>query len=548
MKKLFTLISAVALGCMGFNASAQSLGEITLLDPTGKYCTPIATLYFGYNEDVELVDPIGDEYDQHIMIDGTFNGSAIEAEMFEATFYDDVSYKATSCLAVYLYTVTGMEPGTLTLDIPEGVVKGTKSGYLNPAETLEFVMMNSVNSFTVSPEADKTYNPDSLSEVTLTFPGNISLSPSESEISLVYNFDTNNPTLLTSEFVTIEGKTLSLKLNNLSNGNWTIIVPEGYLFIEGTDETLINSALRLDYKVWEGMSSATLLSPEELLMTTLDAPVELTWNYETVSASEAGLKAFFSCDAANVYLLPVPDDAFSFITYTPGEEGGPSLQEGDLSGTILKIDLSSFAEYLVSGYYFTLDIPAGIVESNKGENPQQSFYFSYLEFFDGAAEMTIDGNIMKITWPTAAELDCNFEKDILLLNSEGEKTILNFTDFSHPDGQIELIDWTVLTLNLADLNLAEGTYTLIIPEASVIIYPYEYNWTDRLINLPEEFTFRYDGNNFTTAVELVKAINENIYRVYDMQGINLLNTADINSVKQLPAGLYIINGKKVFIK
>jgi len=38
------------------------------------------------------------------------------------------------------------------------------------------------------------------------------------------------------------------------------------------------------------------------------------------------------------------------------------------------------------------------------------------------------------------------------------------------------------------------------------------------------------------------------YIVYDLQGTLRLKTANIDEVKQLPAGLYIVNGKKVLIR
>lgn len=38
------------------------------------------------------------------------------------------------------------------------------------------------------------------------------------------------------------------------------------------------------------------------------------------------------------------------------------------------------------------------------------------------------------------------------------------------------------------------------------------------------------------------------YIVYDLQGVMRISTADLDEVKQLPAGVYIVNGKKILIK
>ena len=38
------------------------------------------------------------------------------------------------------------------------------------------------------------------------------------------------------------------------------------------------------------------------------------------------------------------------------------------------------------------------------------------------------------------------------------------------------------------------------------------------------------------------------YRVYNLQGILVLDTSDETRINSLPAGLYIINGRKILIK
>jgi len=38
------------------------------------------------------------------------------------------------------------------------------------------------------------------------------------------------------------------------------------------------------------------------------------------------------------------------------------------------------------------------------------------------------------------------------------------------------------------------------------------------------------------------------YIVYDLQGVLRMKTANLDEVKQLPSGLYIVNGKKVLIR
>ena len=48
-------------------------------------------------------------------------------------------------------------------------------------------------------------------------------------------------------------------------------------------------------------------------------------------------------------------------------------------------------------------------------------------------------------------------------------------------------------------------------------------------------------------IDAVDAEN-GLYNVYNYQGIRILNNADKDAVNALPAGFYIVNGKKVVIK
>ena len=50
-----------------------------------------------------------------------------------------------------------------------------------------------------------------------------------------------------------------------------------------------------------------------------------------------------------------------------------------------------------------------------------------------------------------------------------------------------------------------------------------------------------------TSIESVNAEN-GLYNVYNYQGIRVLNNADKDAVKALPAGFYIVNGVKVVVR
>jgi len=65
-----------------------------------------------------------------------------------------------------------------------------------------------------------------------------------------------------------------------------------------------------------------------------------------------------------------------------------------------------------------------------------------------------------------------------------------------------------------------------------------------------------DGTNLSATCKIVKtgsgiykiAVSaEDVYVVYNLQGILIMETDNVESIKQLPAGIYIVNGKKILI-
>ena len=61
-----------------------------------------------------------------------------------------------------------------------------------------------------------------------------------------------------------------------------------------------------------------------------------------------------------------------------------------------------------------------------------------------------------------------------------------------------------------------------------------------------KFTLTAESNG-TTGVDNISADNDGFYRVYTIQGVNVMITEDVNALSRLPQGLYIINGKKVML-
>ena len=95
------------------------------------------------------------------------------------------------------------------------------------------------------------------------------------------------------------------------------------------------------------------------------------------------------------------------------------------------------------------------------------------------------------------------------------------------------------------VNLSEmpdGNYVLNIPKAVVKLQQKD-NFYDSFINNTLSFPVKIGETN---SVKIEKI--SNIYRVYNLQGIKVLETEDPAQLNTLSTGLYIINGKKVLIR
>lgn len=98
---------------------------------------------------------------------------------------------------------------------------------------------------------------------------------------------------------------------------------------------------------------------------------------------------------------------------------------------------------------------------------------------------------------------------------------------------------TTITLVLDKALTENGTYSLYIPKDFFVIG----EQTDIKSSL--EVTYEFTIKN-GSAVETVGS--DNVFTVYNLEGMRILDGADEAAVRALPAGLYIINGHKVLLK
>lgn len=112
---------------------------------------------------------------------------------------------------------------------------------------------------------------------------------------------------------------------------------------------------------------------------------------------------------------------------------------------------------------------------------------------------------------------------------------------SQTDSDGEMVEMTQLALKTSEPLLGNGTYFLEIPTGYFI---------DRNGNSIQGTTLKYivkNNSGLDTNIEDIIAEGNN-WTVYNITGIKVIDTDNVEDLRKLPNGIYIINGKKLLVK
>lgn len=192
---------------------------------------------------------------------------------------------------------------------------------------------------------------------------------------------------------------------------------------------------------------------------------------------------------------------------------------------------------------YTLNTPAGAI---KNTNPNK---YRVTPVYDLRTQFTVVGEGEQLYIPApaiesnnhpshAADIVLTYQENgqvnnaitpaLYRVNGEERELVYNY-DSAKAEGN------KVTLSTMADLALADGKYDLVIPEG--------FFFTDEAISAPAEFRLIVG----TGSVEGITLENENV-TVYTLDGILLMKDAPAEKLSTLPAGLYIINGRKYIIR
>ncbi len=535
MNKLTAVVSALTLSALSFSTNAANLGEAKMIEPSGKYTSSVYYITLQWDEDVEMVNPQTDESGKKYF-NATINAGGYESvatfnykTTYDYSTWEEVEVKNQVTASVYsnLTNPNTYETlwGEVKISLPAGVVKNG-DGSQNQAQEFNFVLMPSTYDYTLTPKDYSTVNPKSLKETKITFDGVVTLLEGTSAITTAID---GNENLLSEDKITVDDNSLILDLSDLPIGYNNITIPEGYVMVTDSEgKQSINNQIMFSYTVWDGMSKGDVLHPQGFSVASLTDPIKITWG-GPITLNENILPKIYSYTSA--LNEDVPADAVT------------------ISENILYIDLSSYANKISSGSSVELNIPEGLVTGEDGMNPAQTFNFYYYAPYGHEAEFEMDNNTVLITWPEITSISSSYDKQLYLINPDGSTTELTWSQYGSAGdvkipGYDEPFEGERIEVYLSGLELASGEYTLVIPINTVLFYMPDYSI---YCNPKGEYKFIID-NGDSNGIFDINAESNDILRIYNIQGVNILNTTDRNAINTLSNGIYIINGKKVMIR
>lgn len=165
------------------------------------------------------------------------------------------------------------------------------------------------------------------------------------------------------------------------------------------------------------------------------------------------------------------------------------------------------------------------------------------------AEYTVTGpenDMITIYWEEGNVNDIwYFDNVTPYIENVADGSIINLVkNIPGQAGQVTVVDTDPygLEINLEGLDLVNGqSYKLVIPAKFVEI---SFNDYEDFENNPEiVYEFVYG----TTGIESIVTGASSV-TVYNLQGVKLLDNADVAALRNLSRGMYIINGKKYVVK
>lgn len=594
MKKLYALMGAVALTGMAFSAQAQTeaLPDATIVSGIdGKYmCSEygVQNIELQYMVDGEAVEikfvdakigyPEWDETKEnpYEYVDLTMSYPS-EDQTATMTVKGKISSmgggwlpgpwstrdagtETGNSLQITLDEVNFVWPaGEYSITIPAETVVEAEGELKNGQQIISWTMLSEfayIQDYEIDPRpadssegVDGIYTQAQMAEVVFTFPEGEELVYNAGEITYTIEGDYDSEsTVLAEEYYTLEDNILTLKLGHLDQGSYNFDIPSGFMTV---GDKLFGGKY-LSYTIWNGLPAGEVLDgPSALGLYARN--IEVYYGQE-VFIVENGPKV-------NVYegwydentepYMTLPAENVKIVTMVYGEGGGvPDTgddTESENSGTeisVLYLDI----EELLNGKLgdFIVVIPEGLVANEDGQvNPLKEISFTLTQLVEAEPTIETEDGVICLAWEGLSYASNNEgTQPARILSEEGVSTELSFNLYGWEGwGEISYDDVNnVVKVDLNELGeLENGNYELIIPEGYLTL-SFEDDSLNG-INKSIVYVFTYEDGQTSGVKALESSAINHVNGVYNLQGVKVANDAS-----NLPAGLYVIDGKKVLIR
>lgn len=492
----------------------------------------------------------------------TYNAEKPVTVVFNSEEYVEVSVAVNADDAKQLVVTfpKNLKIGEYVVNVPEGAVVAANGAY-NPALTYTYNVDYAYNTFeptSITPAAGKV---ESLKEIVLDFGPND--YPGTNGLDMDATFELTNAqgeTVATGKLSysgwTAAAVTLDKEITEL--GLYTITIPEGVIWnskVDGTADRGVhkgarcNPTIELVYSIGEA-ATVTEVTPVPGHYEEIPADIAVTFskeiatvNYLILRNENTGMRGYYFAEdeykvEGNKLSFSLPADMIEFAASATVQ-----IQVMDKDG--FPVTYAASEDDMAEGYVilvYTAPVRADIftatkVDPKEGEVTELSVFNVTFESLKSSEGMSYVGGFDE-------------SKVVEVLDAEGnqvataEMEVVNSVYREEYEGEVYEFEYpsSVAKFTLNKTITEPGTYTFVIPEATVFnegYYPdsedFGIGW-GALYNPEVRLVYTIKDASAISGVE-VEAANG---KVYNLQGVRVGN--------KLQKGVYIVNGKKVYVK
>ena len=255
-KSTVSFLAAIAACFACCAANAQTYMEPATLDyPSGLYASfpPSSVSITWEQQPISLVDPHVNDFDEECVTVYVKLGEAEQVPVNAGLLYsfgdpENPDDGDVWCLDIALYEIDDLwafDGSTVTVIIPENVVQNSE-GAINPAQQFVFEIMPTDTDYTVTPATESTLSENK--SVTISF-GDNPIEYLQAYVSArTYEPAYKDTELKFGEEVKIkDGNKLEIDLSSLPEGEYEVVVPEGYVVVTIEGKKYLSPDIWLEY-------------------------------------------------------------------------------------------------------------------------------------------------------------------------------------------------------------------------------------------------------------------------------------------------------------